>query len=145
MAKQFTERHKDIFLRELKRTCNPTKAAEAAGMKLATFRAHKKKDEVFSALWEDALEEGLDLLEYEVKRRGFDGVKKAVYFQGLIIDEETEYSDSLAKFYLTAARPEKFRENHAMDLQLKGGVLVVPEVKGVDEWLKENEAKENDT
>lgn len=125
------------YLRTLKDTCNPTRAAESIDMTPHWIREIIKVDDEFAAACDNALEEGLDLLEHEVVRRGFKGVKKPVYWQGIKIDEITEYSDGLAKYYLSAHR-QKFRETRDLNVKHSGGVLLIPAGKNIDEWAIEN-------
>lgn len=132
---------KERFLRVLKETTNPTLAAESIGMSLKWLNKVRKKDSVFSALWEDAIEEGLDLCEAEIKRRGFDGYDEPVYFQGLLVDTQKKYSDKLAIEYMRANRPKKYRDHVTVDTNT-GGVLLVSDVKGIEEWKQENDVKE---
>jgi len=54
----------------------------------------KREDPEFAHAWEDAIEQGCDLLEDEAKRRALDS------------------SDLLLIFLLKAKRPDKYRERH---------------------------------
>jgi len=77
-------------------------------------------DAEFAKAWDGAVEEALDLLELEARRRAHDGlVKKKFGKDGdPVIDPTTgkqyyerEYSDTLMIFLLKGGRPEKYREN----------------------------------
>lgn len=104
------------FLATLRETANVRLAAEAAGVSRKTAYAHKKSNATFQQSWDDALEEAVDLLEREARRRAFEGVEEPVFFQGKQIERDgvpvvvRKYSDVLLMFLLKAHRPRKFRE-----------------------------------
>jgi len=138
----FNATNKRKFLKELRRTCNVTIAAYKVGITKRCATDHKKKDAEFSAAWEDAIDEGIDLMEESARERAFDGVKEDVYYQGNPCGKINKFSDGLTTFMLKANRPEKFREHSQVDLNHKGGVLIIPSGTGsVENWLKENSAK----
>ena len=126
------------FLRTLKETCNLTKAAESVDSSAEYMRKMMKRDDEFKAACQNALEEGLDNLEYEVKRRGFDGVEEPVYWQGIEIAKIKKYSDKLAMYYLDAYRGERFKKDTNVNVNHKGGVLLIPANRSMEEWAKEN-------
>lgn len=99
------------FLAELAVTCNVTEAARVAGASRPTVYEHKKKDPAFSAAWDDAVDEGVDALELECRRRALHGVTKPIFYQGMECGSVQEYSDTLAIFLLKAHRPKVYREN----------------------------------
>ena len=63
----------------------------------------------FAAQWDEALGEGIDILEAEARRRAFTGVEKPVYYKGKVVGSTTKYSDRLLMFLLKAHDP-KFRD-----------------------------------
>jgi hypothetical protein len=135
----FTNDLKREFLSELRRTCNITKASHKINISRITAYSAKKVNSKFSDAWDNALQEGLDLLENVVMQRAFDGVTKNIYYQGKKCGEEKVYSDGLAMFLLKAHRPEKYRDGSNINLNQTGGVLLVPVgPKGIDEWIKLN-------
>ena len=126
------------YLNELKATCNYTKAAECIDLSVAWLKEIRKRDSEFEAACENAIAEGIDLLEHEVVRRGFRGIDKPVYWQGIRIDTVKEYSDTLAKFVLESYRPEKFRESKSLNVNHTGGVLLIPASMSLEDWAKQN-------
>ena len=70
----------------------------------------RRRSEDFAAQWDEALEEGSDLLEAEARRRAVTGVDKPVYYKGEVVGSITQYSDRLLMFLLRAHRPQKFRD-----------------------------------
>jgi len=104
-----------------------------------TAYSAKKVNPEFAAAWENALQEGIDLLEEKARQRAFEGIERNVYYQGKVVGKQKEYSDGLTMFLLKAHRPERYRDYQSIDLNHKGGVLVVPSgSNGVDDWMKEN-------
>lgn len=70
----------------------------------------------------EALDDAVDDMELEAKRRAFKGTLKPVYQGGEKVGEIREYSDTLAIFLLKAHRPEKYRERH--EVRHQGGTTV---------------------
>ena len=70
----------------------------------------RRHSEDFAAQWDDALGEGVDLLDAEARRRAVTGVDKPVYYKGEVVGSITKYSDRLLMFLLRAHRPQKFRD-----------------------------------
>ena len=137
----FTDNLKRKFLCELRRTCNITRASQKINISRVTAYSAKKVNPEFAAAWENALQEGIDLLEDRARQRAFEGIERNIYYQGKVIGNQKEYSDGLTMFLLKAHRPEKYRDNQNINLQQSGGVLVVPaRSNGIEEWMKENAA-----
>jgi hypothetical protein len=101
---------KKKFLDELAKTGNITKSCKAASVDRKTIYRHRKDDDEFKSLFEDALDQAADALEGEARRRAFQGVKKPVYQGGKRIGYVQEYSDTLLIFLLKGAKPGKYRE-----------------------------------
>ena len=70
----------------------------------------RRRSEDFAAQWDEALEEGTDLLDAEARRRAVTGIDKPVYYKGKVVGSITKYSDRLLMFLLKAHRPQKFRD-----------------------------------
>ncbi len=111
---------KELFLKTLAEVGMVTEAAKIAGISRAQLYRWKKADLTFAAAWEEALEISADVLEAEVQRRAIDGVKTPVFFKGKVAGTVQKYSDTLLIFLLKARRPERFRDNVAV--QVSGSV-----------------------
>jgi hypothetical protein len=83
------------FLAALEQTGSVTQAAETAKIGRCAVYDHKRRDPVFAALWEQALDAGADALEDEARKRAFAG------------------SDVLLMFMLKGIRPQKWRESRS--------------------------------
>ena len=109
------------FLKSLSDWGNVRAACHAAGITRPMAYLARDRDPKFAAAWEEALEDGVDLLEVEARRRALRGVEKPVFYQGAQVSAVREYSDVLMIFLLKAHRPEKYRDNfnlHAIAEQL---------------------------
>lgn len=102
------------FLEGLGHGLSISGAAKVAGVARSTVYEWRAADEAFAKAWDDALEEGSDILEDEALRRAVHGVSRQVAIgsgpRQKIVDL-VEYSDVLLIFLLKARRPERFREN----------------------------------
>lgn len=132
----FTPSKREEFFQALRDTCNVTIAARAGGVSRMRVYQIRAADPDFAQQWDDALQEGIDMLEREAHRRAFGGTDKPLTYQGqftYLRDPETgnvlrdaegnpriatvkEHSDVLAMFLLKAHRPEKYRENSKLEL-----------------------------
>jgi hypothetical protein len=83
----------------------------------------------FAAAWEEALTEGVELLEGEAYRRAKDGTLKPIYHAGVRVGTVREYSDTLTIFLLKAHKPEKYRENVRVEHTGKDGNEIVIRVE----------------
>ena len=102
------------FLEALATTANVTVAAGQVGIDRATAYRRKHSDEVFEQRWEEAIEEAVDLLEGEARRRAAVGVDEPHYYKGEIVGYVKKYDTRLLICLLKAHRPAKYRENFSM-------------------------------
>lgn len=106
------------FLVAIRRTGNITRAAEEAAVARS---AHYDwmNDPGYAEQFRDAMEEARDRLEAECWRRAVEGVEEPTgWYQGAAGGTIRKYSDSLLMFLTKAARPERFRENYALEQRL---------------------------
>jgi hypothetical protein len=104
----------------------PMLAARASGVHYTTTRVYLKNDPEFALLVEEALEEHAMLLEQEARRRAVEGVTEPIINrEGEIVGEKQVYSDRLMLELLKANDPAKFREIKQLEVNHKGGVLLV--------------------
>ena len=105
-------RRKTVFLEALVDTVNVTLACRRAGIARRTAYDWREADAGFARKWDDAIDEGVDLLEAELHKRAFEGVERPVYYKGEQVGTWRFYSDALAMFLLKAHRPERYRGPH---------------------------------
>ena len=91
-------------------------ACKEGGVAVATVYRHREQDDSFAALWEEALEAGVQVLEQEARRRAVDGVEEPVFWQGQVVGHVRKMSDTLLIFLLKAKRPAVYRENTRVEL-----------------------------
>lgn len=101
---------KPAFLVGLRRHANVSRAAKDAGVNRRTAQRERVNSGAFAEAWDDALEEGLDYLEEEARRRAYEGTLKPVYNRGELVGHVREFSDTLTIFLLKGGRPEKYAE-----------------------------------
>lgn len=129
-----TPKKEAAFLKGLRETGVVSYACKMSGIGHSTAYEWRSADEAFAKAWDEALEEALDLLELEARRRAHDGlIKKKFGKQGQpIIDPATgqqyferEYSDTLLIFLMKGGRPEKYRERTQTEISGPGGSMPV--------------------
>ena len=101
---------KPAFIEALRATGSVTRAAKYAGRSRNQAYHVRRQSEDFAAQWDDALEEGTDLLDAEARRRAVTGIDKPVFYKGEVVGSITKYSDRLLMFLLRAHRPQVFRD-----------------------------------
>lgn len=120
-GKTLTTLEKGKFIQKLRQTGgNVSKACQAVKISRGCAYDHRKNDADFAALWEEAVEIGMDELESEARRRAFKGTKKPVYQKGQCVGYIQEYSDTLMIFLLKGGRPEKYRERFDVNTNVQG-------------------------
>jgi len=65
----------------------------------------------FAVLWEEAVDQGVDVIEDEARRRGLDGTEEPIYYKGKIVGHVKKKSDFCLGIVLRAYR-KQFREKH---------------------------------
>ena len=115
------QRKKERFLAGLMETCSITRSAKAANITRMLAYDWRDADPEFRLAWEKALEKGSDVLEDEATRRAHQGVQRTIYYQGVKIGVEREYSDTLMCLLLKGRRGQKFRERVTQELSGPNG------------------------
>ena len=107
---------KKAFLSAIALTGNITQAAKAAKVARQTHYDWIQSDPEYLTKFYAAMDEAIELLEAEARRRAYEGCHKPIYQGGVKVGEQIEYSDTLMIFLLKGARPEKYRDNIKMDV-----------------------------
>ena len=113
-----------------------TQAARAVGFSRRTAYNYRESDPEFAAEWDDAIEEAVELLELEARRRAYDGVDEPVFYRGMECGVVRKYSDNLTMFLLKAHKPEKYRERSEVKHSggVTAGVMIMPGTTDPTEW-----------
>jgi hypothetical protein len=115
-ATSLTAEKRERFLAELRKVPNVTVAARAIEMSRQRMYQVREEEPEFALMWDAAIAEGVEMMEAELYRRGFEGVNKPIVHQGVITDTFKEYSDTLGIFLMKAHAPEKYRETTRTEL-----------------------------
>ncbi len=97
------------FLRALAETGSVRAAAAVSGRTRSAWIALRGRDPGFAALWEQALDSYVDLLEAEADRRAMRGEEEPIFYSGKQVGVRARTSDSLLMFRLKALRPGRYR------------------------------------
>ena len=106
------------FLADLAENCNVNNAARFAGIDRVTAYRHRESNPEFAALWDDAIEAGIQALELAARKRAMT------------------VSDTLAIFLLKSHRPDTYRENKRTELTgANGGPVETRILFGYDDGV----------
>jgi hypothetical protein len=118
-----TVKWRQVFLEALARNGNILLSCRQAKVGRSTVYKHRDRYPDFAEQWDDAIEEGVDVLEARAWSLALNGSQKGVWYGGNRVGSEIDFNTTLLIFLLKANRPEKYRDN--FDL-----------TKAVDEVLK---------
>ncbi len=121
-----------VFIERLRATGNVTLAARGAGVNRQHVYKARKGNKKFRRLWEEALDEAVDLLDGEARRRA-TGTKEDVWYAGRVVGTKPVYDSALLMFLLRAHRPSVYRENVAVEHS--GGMEVTGDRKVTFEFV----------
>jgi hypothetical protein len=100
-------------------------AAAAAQVSATTVYSRRRTDEDFQSAWDEAITVGTELLEGEAQRRAYHGVDKPVFHKGEVCGHVREYSDALLTRLLEARKPEVYRRDHTVNVQITNAVTAI--------------------
>lgn len=118
---ELTDTRRSRFLKYLREGWSIAHAATKATLNRRTLYRYKDKHQEFSDEWDNAVDEGTDMLEDILRERVVKGVERPVYYKGEVVGGVAEYSDTLLIFLLKGRRPEKFRDR--VDISAADGSL----------------------
>ena len=96
---------------QLRLSPNVSKASEVAGITRQMAYWLRDNDPDFRQTWDYAIEDAVDSLEQAAWDRATKGVVRVRFAPDGAAFEERHHSDALAKMLLEAHRPEKYRQN----------------------------------
>lgn len=125
------------FLLALSKTGNVSDACRASKKSRSWAYEQREADESFKRAWDEAMDQAVDALEAEARRRAVQGVDKPVFYKGKRVRTRVrEYSDVLLIFLLKAARPDKYRENYRHEHAGPGGAPITVNVQDMEALRK---------
>jgi hypothetical protein len=135
---KLTEEARRKFLVHLEHTGSVIGSATAIGVTRQACYACRMEDPWFAQEWEEAVamykERLVEALEAEADRRGHQGVRRDIYWQGVVVGTKLEYSDRLLVERLHALAPDKYKQRVASEQTgPDGGPLVVEHRYGKSE------------
>lgn len=140
---KFDDKAKQRFLEHFSKTSRMMDSAKSAGVTLNTVRSHIENDPEFAEMFEEAREAYRDRCHQHADMLMFEGVQKPVIggqYKDEIIAYVTEYSVALLQMELKRVDPS-YKERTEIDLNAKGGgVLVAPADQTPEQWIKEQQA-----
>ena len=121
------------FIERLKATCNVTLAAAGAGVNRQNAYRARSRSKKFRRQWDEALDEAVDLLAAEARRRA-TGISRDVWHAGKVVGTERVYDSGLLMFLLKAHRPQLYRDN--VKVGHSGGMDVTGDRKVTFEFVR---------
>ncbi len=112
---------KPLFLERLRETANVSRSAKDAGVSRKTVYKERDTSDTFRSDWDDAIEEGLDYLEEEARRRAYEGTLKPVFYEGVEVGVVRQFSDTLTIFLLKGRRSEVYGDRVKQEVTGKNG------------------------
>lgn len=109
------------FIDKLSETGRPYEASKAIGVPLRALTDWRRFDPAFDDAWSFAWESVAAIAQDEAFRRAVEGVDKDVYYEGVVVGQVKEYSDSLLAKILTAYNPKQFSDKGRLELTGKDG------------------------
>ncbi len=137
------QERQDKFLANYAKTGIMKVAASSVGVVTSTVGRWRKDSEEFDLAVQEAFRAWLGSMEEEAFSRA-KGKLVPVYFQGVKVGTKPEYSDRLMELILKAKMPEVYGDKQTVDLNIAGGVLLLPPQADKNEWLKRHNSVEAD-
>lgn len=141
---KFDDTRKAIYLNVLRKTGLKVRAAQAAGVVLTTVQNHIDNDPAFKAAREEALAEYADVIQQHAFKVSVKGVKKPIVGgkdKDEIVAYEEVYATNILAMEMKRTNAE-YKERSEIDLNNKsGGVLVVPAGLDLDDYIKQEQAR----
>lgn len=126
---------KVAFIEHLAQTSNVTLSAHLAGwVRRNTAYQHREKDPLFAELWQEAIDIATDELESAARSRAIGWDEPIVNKDGEVVGQRRVYSDKMMEMMLKAHRPDKYRDKQDIDLNHKGGIILMPKPFSEEEW-----------
>lgn len=120
---------KPIFLSALRRCANVSRSASEAEISRKTAYKERQDSTTFRDAWDDAIEEGLDYLEEEARRRAYEGTLEPVFYKGEHVGLIRKFSDTLTIFLLKGRRPDVYGDRLKQEVTGKNGGPIQQEVR----------------
>jgi len=135
--KPFDERTQESYLKIYALTGRVHDTARSLEISPGQISALRRKDPEFDRKCKEAYGLYQDRLEEEALNRAVIGWEEPVYFQGKVVGTVRKKSDRILELMLKKAIPS-YRDKAAAEVNMTGGVLVVPAVSpDAETWQKQ--------
>lgn len=133
---KFDDKVKEDFLNDLAIHGKTALACKTVDINVWTFREHYKVDPDFA----QAVDETIDMLNAgraaQIEQEALEGaVRQTFNGKGELVGEQRVYETKLREMILKRSDPA-YRESSQVDINFKGGCLVLPAVAGIEDWEK---------
>jgi hypothetical protein len=85
-------------------------AANLIALSRTAIYKTRENDAEFASQWDEAIEEGVEQLEDEARRRALHDIAEPVFYKGEECGSVRRYSDTLLIFLLKAHKPAKYKD-----------------------------------
>ena len=129
---------KEVFLYWFARTNRKTHSAHAAGVCWQTVLNHMKADPEFEEQFKQAQHQYQDRLEQIAREVAQEGILEPIIggkSKDKVVAHRRVIATNILAMQMKRANPE-YKERQEIDLNHKGGVLLVPGGMDMDEWIK---------
>lgn len=131
---KFDDHLKEIFLNDLSFHGKPVLACKAVDIHATTYREHYKNDPDFAQAVDEAIETLNAERASQIEQEALSGaVRQTFNGKGELVGEQRVYETKLREMILKRSDPA-YRETSNLDVNVKGGCLVLPAVVSLDDW-----------
>jgi hypothetical protein len=137
---QFDDLNKLLFLKEIAKTGQFMAATQSCGVSSSTVRKHLKDDPEFNEAYMDARETYKDIVISVAQKLALEGIDEPM-IGGRNRDEVVAYKKVYATNILAMEMKRVdpgYKDKSQVDLNVRSGVLLLPEGKSMEDWEKEN-------
>jgi hypothetical protein len=133
------DEQKSIFLEIFSKTNRKTFAAAMAGVTWQCVKNHIDRDPEFAECFEEARNQYADMVERVAREVGQEGIYEPILggrFKDEVVAHKRVVATNILAMQMKRSNPE-YREKAELDLNHKGGVLVVPAKMSVEDWVSQ--------
>jgi len=112
---KFTPQAEEKFIEHIRKTANVSAACRLINVSPTAAYERKKEHPDFSLAWDEAIAEAADDLEFEARRRAYEGVDEPVFHKGEQCGVIRRYSDRLMDTLLRGHKPDRYRQNVSVE------------------------------
>ena len=131
---------KQRYLEKLSQTGKRGIAAAAAGVSSTTIHKHMSVDPEFMQAAEHAWDHYREQRVLAIENEALCGFEETIFSPTGVMATRRRYETQLRVMILKAYDPERYADKQQLDVNFKGGAVVIPMTPTGDEWDKQFEA-----